>query len=284
MQIYSSPLIVMLSSLLMISHQAVANTQPFVYPQESESESEQSADFVPSYAASLTFGYDSNIYNKNDYRSERKLWWNSTLSHTFAPHYSVSLSTGAYRPLQQERGDFFTDTALALHRQSQFTFGETGRIGWQAQFTLPTSEFSRKDKLTTALRLSTPIQWQAVNIDWQFTPRLRKNFHRYETMGERSLTEWIYGFHFLGSYQWRDFTLSSSVLGGNTISYAGTRRNSFDYAGDVNLSYRVNQHVAFNVGASNSGVYYDAAQGTLGNIDLFDADRVIYSASISLNY
>lgn len=76
----------MLSSLLMISHQAVANTQPFAYPQELESESEQSADFVPIYAASLTFGYDSNIYNKNDYRSERKLWWNSTLSHTGQDH------------------------------------------------------------------------------------------------------------------------------------------------------------------------------------------------------
>lgn len=284
MPIKSSSFTVILSSLFVLtSYQTIANTQPDTNAQPIDNIAEP-AEFAASNSASLTFGYDTNIYNKNDYRSERKLWWTASASRRFAPDYTLSFSTSAYRPLQKEKGNFFSDSALGLHRSNLFTFAETGRIGLQTQLTLPTSEFSQKDKLITAVRIATPIQWQAIGVQWQFSPRLRKNFHQYETMAGRSLTEWIYGFHFMGSYQWRDFSISSSILGGNTISYAGTRRNAFDYAGDVNLSYRVNPHLSFNLGASNSGVYYDAAQGTLGNIDLFDADKVTYSASITMSF
>lgn len=232
----------------------------------------------------LTLGYNTNIFDKDDHRSVRGGYWSASLNTSFQKDYSVFIKTGGKRSLEDETGDFWTDSVIGASRSNLFTFGESGKIGLSGQFTIPTSETSQKDNLQTALRLAAPIQAEAYGVNFNLTPRLRKNFHEYKTAGQKALTEWVYSLSLGASYTWEKLTFSSSVLGGNSISYFGTRRNNINYEGNVALGYKFNDAMSISFSASTSGVYADAERGTLGNIDLFNDDKATYSASAKFSF
>ncbi|CCN71916.1 hypothetical protein [Vibrio nigripulchritudo] len=235
------------------------------------------------YGGSLSLGYQTNIYHPDDYRSSRALNWNARFSATEGK-LTTFITTGAYRALEDKTGDFFTDTAIGLSYSSIGKFGETGNVGISGQLTVPTSETSRKQNLNTALRLALPISLKVSDVNLSVSPRLRKNFHSYKTAGGSSLSEWIYSISAGGSYSMGDFSISASVLGGNSISYQGTRRSSFTYAGSLSGSYRATDYLSLSLSASSSGVYTDAERGTLGNIDLFDSENATYVATATFSF
>lgn len=233
---------------------------------------------------SLTLGYNTNIFDKEDHRSVRGASWSGSLNTSFQKDYSAFIRTGGRRSLEDETGDFWTDSVIGVSRSNLFNFGESGKVSLSGQFTIPTSETSQKDNLQTALRLALPITAEAIGVDFSLTPRLRKNFHEYKTAGQKALTEWVYSLSFGASYSWEKLTLSSSVLGGNSISYFGTRRNNVNYEGNVALGYKFNDAMSLSLSASTSGVYADAERGTLGNIDLFNDDKATFSASATFSF
>lgn len=240
---------------------------------------------VPSkFGGSVSLAYDTNIYNKGDYRSVRNFSWSGSLSYRLNETYSAYLSSGGYRALENETGTFVTDSVIGLNYSNLFTFGDTGKVSLNGQFTIPTSESSKKDELNTALRLAIPMSLKAWGINFSLSPRIRKNFHEYKTVGGRSLTEWAYSLSSSASYTFTDLTLGISALGGNTISYKGTRRESITYGGSIYGAYKISDSFNFSLTAATSGFYADAERGTLGNIDLFDADRASYIAQVTYSF
>ncbi|MCW8330765.1 hypothetical protein MD588_18400 [Photobacterium sp. SDRW27] len=233
---------------------------------------------------SFSIGYDSNFYDKDDYRSERNLSWDLSLQLPLSEQYKLYLATGAYRALEDETGDFWNDTIIGLTRYSILSFGETGSVDIAGQFTIPTSETSRKDDLITAFRIAMPVSIEYGNTNLSMTPRIRKNFHRYKTAGGRSLTEWIYGISLAADYSADKFSAGLSALAGNTISYQGTRRDSFDYGTSAYVAYQFTDIVSGALGISSSGFYTDAERGNLGDLELFDADKAVYNATISFSF
>ncbi|WP_159738289.1 hypothetical protein [Vibrio atypicus] len=233
---------------------------------------------------SLSLSYDTNIYNPDDYRSERSLSWSGSLNYRFTDNITGYLSTGGYRAYENQTGDFATDSVIGASYSGLYEFGETGKIGASGQFTIPTSEASRKDELQTAFRLATPVSMKPWGVNVSITPRLRKNFHKYKTAGGRSLTEWTYSVSSSVSKSWDSLTLGISALGGNTISYQGTRRSSWTYGGSLFGSYSISKNWSASLSASTSGVYQDAERGTLGNIDLFDQDNASYRATVTFSF
>ncbi len=232
----------------------------------------------------ITGGYDTNIYNRNDHRSIRSLSWRLSLDYTFSSHYKAFFKTGGYRALEDKTGDYFTDSVIGMSRSNLFSFGETGKVGLSGQFTIPTSETSRKDSLNTAFRLAVPISGKHWGIGLSVTPRVSKSFHQYKTAGEKSLTEWIYSLSMAASYSWDDLSVGISMLGGNSRSYQGTRRSDITYASSIYGSYAVTENIGISLSASTSGFYADAERGTLGNIDLFDPNSASYNAEISYSF
>ena len=233
---------------------------------------------------SLSLSYDTNIYHPDDHRSVRSLSWSGSLNYKFNDDISGYISSGGYRAYENETGDFATDSVIGANYVSIYRFGETGNISLSGQLTIPTSETSRKDKLQTAIRLATSISLKAWGVNFSVTPRIRKNFHEYKTMGGKSLTEWTYSINSSAVKSWEDFTLGISALGGNTISYQGTRRSSWTYGGSLFGTYSFSDNWSASLSASTSGVYQDAERGTLGNIDLFDQDNASYRATITFSF
>ncbi|MGF1710337.1 hypothetical protein L4C37_07090 [Vibrio kagoshimensis] len=255
------------------------------FADENKGEEVQEKEQVESkLGGSVSLAYDTNIYNKDDYRAVRNISWGGSLSYRFNQDYRAYLSSGGYRALENETGTFANDTVIGLSRSGLFTFGETGSIGMSGQFTIPTSETSKNDELNTAFRLAIPVSFKALGIDFSIAPRLRKNFHEYKTAGGKSLTEWTYSLSTGASYKFEKLVIGISALGGNSQSYQGTRRDSFNYGGSIYGSYQATDSIGISLTGATSGFYADAEQGTLGNIDLFDADRASYIAEITYSF
>ncbi|WP_064607743.1 hypothetical protein [Photobacterium sp. J15] len=269
-----------ISSLASIS--AIANEN--IESTNTKEETTRSECFLSDLSGSLTFGYDSNLYDKNDYRSERNLSWDMSLNYKIDDKYKLYFATSAYRALEDKTGDFWNDSIIGLSHDSIYSFGETGQIGLGGQLTLPTSEASQDDDLITAVRISVPVSIELWGADLSLSPRLRKNFHRYKTAGGRSLTEWIYSLYLAADYSWEKLATGISFLGANTVSYQGTRRNTFDYGASAYISYQFTNVISGELGASSSGFYTDAERGTLGDLDLFDADKAVFNASVSFTF
>lgn len=235
-------------------------------------------------SGSITAGYSSNLYDKDDHRSVRNITWDGSLSYKLSSNTRLYFSSGGYKALENETGTFATDSVLGASYSSLYRFGETGKVGVSGQFTIPTSETSENDKLNTAFRLAVPVTVTAWDVDFSLTPRLRKNFHEYKTQGGKSLTEWIYSFSVGASYSWEKLTIGASGLGANTQSYQGTRRTGFDYGASLYGTYQFTENWSSSLTAASSGYYTDAERGTLGNIDLFDADKASIIADVTFSF
>lgn len=165
-------------------------------------------------SGSASLAYDSNLYDKDDYRSVRNLSWNGTLNYPVSEQLRAFITGGGYRVFQDKTGTYVTDTVVGLNYSNLFTFGETGRLGLGGQLTIPTSEASRDTELYTAFRLSVPVSFKMLGGNYSVSPRLRKNFYKYQTMNGRVLTEWVYSVSADGHYQFDKLTLGASLLGG----------------------------------------------------------------------
>ncbi|WP_407332778.1 hypothetical protein [Enterovibrio sp. 27052020O] len=228
--------------------------------------------------------YSQNGFDKDDYRSVRSLNWSATANYKFSEKYSGYLTTGGYRAYEDETGDFLTDTAFGLSRSSLLAFGETGKVGARLQFTLPTSEFSRKDKLQTGVRIDTPVSAKVAGFDLYLSPRYRKNFHEYKTtVNGKVLTENIVSVVGNVGYGLGDAYFEGTLIGGTSWTYQGNRRD-WTYVGEIKASYSLTDYLSAALSASNSGAYYDAERGTLGNIDLFDEKEATYTASLTFSF
>ncbi|ELP5728685.1 hypothetical protein QTV44_001934 [Vibrio vulnificus] len=280
-----TPLAILLGALFSSSLYAEENSETQDSSQAESTQTDESASCILcNVGGSLSLTYDTNIYDKDDYRSVRSFSWGGSLNYKLTDRTRAFFSSGGYRTLENKTGDFMTDSVVGVGYSNLFTFGDTGRIGLSGQFTIPTSEASQKDELNTAFRLAVPISFKIWDVNFNVSPRLRKNFHEYKTIAGRSLTEWTYSLSSSASMSWGSFSTGISMLGGNTISYQGTRRSSWTYGGSIYGSYTINDQWSASLSASSSGVYQDAERGTLGNIDLFDQDKASYSATVTFSF
>ncbi|EGR4483755.1 Outer membrane receptor protein [Vibrio cholerae] len=239
---------------------------------------------ISQLSGSASLAYDSNLYDKDDYRSVRNLSWNGTLNYPVSEQLRAFITGGGYRVFHDKTGTYVTDTVVGLNYSNLFTFGETGRLGIGGQLTIPTSEASRDTELYTAFRLSVPVSFKMLGGNYSVSPRLRKNFYKYQTMNGRVLTEWVYSVSADGHYQFDKLTLGASLLGGNGTSYKGNRSREFNYAASVYSNYQISDSWSASFTVSSAGFYSDAERGTLGNLDLFDTDKASYIAQLTYSF
>ncbi|WP_281545144.1 hypothetical protein [Grimontia sp. SpTr1] len=236
------------------------------------------------WGGSTSIYYSQNGYGKDDYRSIRSINWTATAKYKISDNYSGYLTGGGYRAYEDKTGDFFTDSVLGVSRSSLYSFGETGNIGASLQFTIPTSETSKNDDLKTAARLGLSVSGQAAGFNLSIAPRYRKNFHQYKTtVNGKVLVEHLVSVVSSVGYGIGDAYLSGSIIGGTSWTYSGNRRD-WTYVGQLSASYKFTDSFSGALSASNSGVYFDAEQGTLGNIDLFDEKSATYTATLTYSF
>ncbi|HAS8175290.1 TPA: hypothetical protein I7671_05520 [Vibrio vulnificus] len=279
-----TPLAILLGALFSSSIYAEENSQTNGESNTESTSEAQSSCIWCNVGGSASLAYDSNLYDTNDYRSVRNFSWNGTLNYKLSDKTGLYFSTGGYRALEDKVGTYATDSVFGASYSNIYEFGETGKIGLSGQLTIPTSEISRDTKLYTAIRISTPIRFQMLGGNYSVTPRVRKNFYKYETMNGRVLTEWVYSISVGGSYSFDDLTIGASALGGNGMSYKGTRSRQFTYGASAYASYGITDNWSTSFTVSTAGFYSDAERGTLGNIDLFDTDKATYIAQLTFSF
>lgn len=237
------------------------------------------------WSGSLSLGYDSNFFSSSDYRSSRAISTHGSLYYSIADNYSLYASTGGYRTLQRAEGFYSTDTVVGLSRSSLFTFGETGKVSISGQFSLPTSESSQDAHLNTAFRIQTPISFKLADVGITVAPRIRKNFHEYTTSPSGNVnTSWGLSLLLAANYSYGDVFFSASALGGTTVNYNNRWADGYSYGGSLSSGYNLSDALSISLTLATSGLYTDAAQGTLGSFDLFDDAKATYSLGMTYSF
>ena len=238
-----------------------------------------------SWGGSLSLGYDSNFFQESDYRSSKALSFHGSLYLSFWDNYSLYASSGGYRTLQNAEGFYSTDSVIGLSRVSLLTFGETGKVGLSGQFTIPTSEFSQESQLNTAFRVQAPISFTLSDIGISIAPRIRKNIHQYTTSPSGNVNiSWGLSLLLAANYSYGDAFFSASALGGTSINYNGQWADGYSYGGSLSTGYNLRDDLSVSLTVASSGVYSDAAQGTLGSFDIFDEAKATYSLAMTYSF
>lgn len=238
-----------------------------------------------SWGGSLSLGYDSNFFQESDYRSSKALSFHGSLYLSFWDNYSLYSNSGGYRTLQNAEGFYSTDTVIGLSRASLLTFGETGKVGLSGQFTIPTSEFSQDNHLNTAFRVQTPLSFTLLDIDITVAPRIRKNFHQYTTSSSGTVNlSWGLSLLLAANYSYGDAFFFASALGGTSINYNGQWADGYSYGGSLGTGYKLLEDLSISLTFASSGVYTDAAQGTLGSFNIFDEAKATYSLGMTYSF
>lgn len=237
------------------------------------------------WGGSLSIGYDSNFFQASDYRSSRALSFHGSLYFGFWESYSLYTSSGGYRTLQGAEGFYSTDTVVGLSKSSILTFGESGNVSISGQFSIPTSQSSQDSFLNTAFRVQTPISFKLADVGITVAPRIRKNFHQYTTSpnGDTNIS-WALGLLLAANYTYGNTFFSASALGGTSINYNGRWADGYSYGGSLTTGYNLRDDLSLSLTLASSGVYTDAAQGTLGSFDIFDEAKATYSLGLTYSF
>lgn len=277
-----TPLVLAIASSLSLSAFAEESTEQASTAELSTSDE---SCLLCNVGGSVGVYYSSNLYDQDDYRLDRSLSWNGSLNYKLSENTRLYITSGGYKAYDNKTGIFANDTVVGMNYSGLFSFGETGKVGLGGQFTIPTSETSRDTRLYTAFRIDLPISFKALGVNFSVQPRLRKNFYEYETINGRVLTEWQGTLSMAASYPLHDsLTIGGSLLGGNGMSYKGARAREFTYGGSLFASYSINDNWLVALSVASSGRYYDAQQGNLGNVDLFDAEKASYTVGTSYSF
>ena len=104
-------------------------------PESTQNEGDTSC-IVCKFSGAVYLSYDTNIYDKDDYRSVRNFSWGGDLVYSFSSDTKAYFSTGGYRALEDEVGTYATDSVLGLQYTNLYRFGDTGKIGVAGQLTM----------------------------------------------------------------------------------------------------------------------------------------------------
>lgn len=249
---------------------------------EVTSETEESTS---SWGGSLSLGYDSNFFQASDHRSNRALSFHGSLFMNFLDNYSLYTNSGGYRTLQNAESFYSTDTVVGLSHSSLLTFGDTGNVSISGQFSIPTSQASQDSYLNTAFRVQTPVSFKLADVGITIAPRIRKNFHQYTTSPSGNVNaSWGVSLLVAANYHFGDAFVSASALGGTSINYNGRWDDGYSYGGSLSTGYNLRDDLSISLTLASSGVYADAAQGTLGSFDIFDETKATYSLGMTYSF
>lgn len=153
------------------------------------------------------------------------------------------------------------------------------------QFSIPTSQASQDSFLNTAFRIQTPFTFKLADVGFLIAPRVRKNFHQYTTSPSGNVNiSWGLSLLLGANYNYGDAFFSVSALGGTSINYNGRWADGYSYGGNVSAGYNLLEDLSISLTLASSGVYTDAAQGTLGSFDLFDEAKATYSLGMTYSF
>lgn len=270
---------------LMLTQPAFAEEAEDSTTEEETAEEIITDNSITSWGGSLSLGYDSNFFQASDHRSSRALSFHGSLYFSFWDNYSLYTNSGGYRTLQDAESFYSTDTVVGISHSSLLTFGDTGNVSISGQFSIPTSQASQDSFLNTAFRVQTPVSFKLADVGITLAPRIRKNFHQFTTSPSGNVNaSWGLSLLIAANYSFGDAFVSASALGGTSINYNGRWADGYSYGGSLRTGYNLRDDLSISLTLASSGVYADAAQGTLGSFDIFDETKATYSLGMTYSF
>ncbi|MBD65552.1 MAG: hypothetical protein CME62_10115 [Halobacteriovoraceae bacterium] len=146
----------------------------------------------------------------------------------------------------------------------------------------PTSNASKvRDEMITGIEYDSRFSYAATDkLSFSYLPRLRRDFHKFETNRENKMNSEYRVLQFLtGSYNiLEQLSFSSTLLFSKRWSYTG-RQQSDSYLTILNLSYVINSRFSVGAYTLTGGRYENRERGPDQTVELYDPEGTTWGLS-----
>lgn len=264
-----------------------ATCLPLTAHAESPTDEQASVESDQPWSFSASSSYSRNAYRDTSYLASRSIDASVTLGYRFDDNWSLSADIAGIHQFDGEKGQYWQNAWIKAKYADLYQPTENLSFSAGMRVLIPLSETAQKSDLSTAIRadlsLSYDMAFLLEGLTLTDSVRIRKNFHRYTTVGTTQLEEYRLSNSFGLTYEFGDWWLSATIDSSTSWTYRGNEYSP-EFSHSEELGYNVTENISLAVGLTNSARYFDADRGPNPIDTLFDLDKPTYYLSITYNY
>ena len=254
---------------------------------EEISNTETEEDQLQTWELSLGLDYSRNGYEDSSHLSDRNLSANASIIYNYDPDVYFTAKFSGYHSYDDLRGDYWDDIWLTATKKNLWEPADYISMAVGSRILIPVSDLSKKTDLQTAIRGDIKFTIELDNIleglQISDAVRLRKNFHKYTTVGSLPLEEYRLSNVFAIDYSVNDWFFNINLVSSTSWSYRGTSYSpKLTHATEI--GYQFTDNFSSAMGMTNSATYYDPDRGPSPLNTLFDLKNPTYYLTLNYNY
>ncbi len=254
---------------------------------ELESEDTQVLDHL---YGGITLDYSRNAFEGGSHQVHESSGVGIRLGYKTDNNVRFSLSGGStyeFKTPYEGDGWYSKDLWLSVSKSDIFKPTSWLNIGADLRGMIPTSEYSDKVELNTALRGAVTFGFNLAGIAdglrFTFQPRLKKNFHEYTGNSGVNYTEYTLGTLYSLGYGISDWSISVTAINPHSWTYDGTYKNpSLTHIEEI--GYQLTDSFSLSLGHTNSTSFFDADRGPSATSQLFDLKSSTFYGTVSYSF
>ncbi|MEZ8196212.1 hypothetical protein [Vibrio cortegadensis] len=265
---------------------ASALTSAVLHAEESQIP-EQTKEQEQTWELSVGLDYSKNGYKDSHHLADRNLSANASIIYNYNPDISFTANFSGYHSYDGARGDYWDDIWLTVNKNNLWNPTDYLAMSVGSRILIPVSDLSKNTDLQTAIRGNIKFTFALDNIleglQISDAVRLRKNFHKYTTVGSLPLEEYRLSNALSIDYSVNDWFFNVNFVSSTSWSYRGTSYSpKLTHAEEI--GYQFTDNFSSALGMTNSATYYDPDRGPSPLNTLFDLKNPTYYVTLNYNY
>lgn len=265
---------------------ASALTSAVLHAEESQIPG-QTKEQEQTWELSVGLDYSKNGYKDSHHLADRNLSANASIIYNYNPDISFTANFSGYHSYDGARGDYWDDIWLTVNKNNLWNPTDYLAMSVGSRILIPVSDLSKNTDLQTAIRGNIKFTFALDNIleglQISDAVRLRKNFHKYTTVGSLPLEEYRLSNALSIDYSVNDWFFNVNFVSSTSWSYRGTSYSpKLTHAEEI--GYQFTDNFSSALGMTNSATYYDPDRGPSPLNTLFDLKNPTYYVTLNYNY
>ncbi len=246
-----------------------------------------SSEQVKTWGLSLGLDYSRNGYKDSHHLAERNLSAKASIIYNYSSDINFTANFSGYHSYDAFLGDYWEDVWLTANKKDLWNPTDYIAVSVGARVLIPVSELSKKTDLQSAVRgdaiFAFALDGILEGLNISDAVRLRKNFHKYTTVGTLPLEEYRLSNALSINYKPNKWFFNIMFDSSTSWSYRGTSYSpKLTHAEEI--GYQFTDQFSSAIGMTNSATYYDPDRGPSPLSTLFDLKKPTYYITLNYNY
>jgi hypothetical protein len=238
----------------------------------------------------ITLDYSRNAFEGGSYQVDESSGVGILLGYKTDNNVRFSLSGGStyeFKTPYEGAGWYSKDLWLSVSKSDIFKATDWLNIGGDFRGMIPTSEYSNKVDLNTAIRAAVTFSFNLASIAdglrFTFQPRLKKNFHEFTGNSGVNYTEYTLDTLYSLRYGASKWSLSVTAINPHSWTYDGTYKNP-RLTHIEEIGYQLTNSFSLSLGHTNSTSFFDTDRGPSATSQLFDLKNSTFYGKVGYSF